>query len=114
MKPELIGQRVLVLPDTAKETTDSGLLIPEKARERPQTGRVLLVGPGTPEDPMIIQVGESVLFPIRTGVSVEYEGQECIIFRQSDLFWHIPLGDSAETTWFKDEDFPGTENALKE
>ena len=57
-----LADRVLVQPAEAETTTSSGIIIPDTAKEKPQKGTVVSVGPGTTENPITVKVGDSVLY----------------------------------------------------
>src|SRR5262245_28382385 len=85
-----LEDRVVVEPLEAEEKTAGGILLPDAAREKPQRGRVLAVGPGkTNEDgkkvAMAVAVGDEVLFGRYAGNEVEVGGKEVKIMRESDL-----------------------------
>jgi chaperonin GroES len=85
-----LGDRVVVKALTRETTTASGIVLPDTAKEKPQEGEVLAVGPGkvldngkrvTPE----VQVGQKVLFAKYAGTEVKMDGQEYLILRDSDI-----------------------------
>jgi chaperonin GroES len=85
-----LEDRVVVEPLEADEKTSGGILLPDTAREKPQRGRVLAVGPGRVNDegkkqPMAVAVGDEVLFGRYAGNEIEVEGKEVKIMRESDL-----------------------------
>jgi chaperonin GroES len=89
-KIQPLGDRVLVKPLSRETVTASGIVLPETAKEKPQKGEVLAVGPGkvmdngkrvTPE----VQVGQQVLFAKYAGTEVKMDGQEYLILRDTDI-----------------------------
>lgn len=84
-----LEDRVLVKPLEAEQTTASGLVIPDTAKEKPQEGEVLAVGPGTGsgEDrvPLDVKVGDVVLYSKYGGTEVKYGGDEFLILSARDL-----------------------------
>src|SRR5215813_14483912 len=78
-----LEDRVLVRPLDAEQTTASGLVIPDTAKEKPQEGEVLAVGPGRFEDgqrlPLDIKVGDKVVYSKYGGTEVKYNGEEYLI-----------------------------------
>ncbi|HVN51127.1 MAG TPA: co-chaperone GroES [Acidimicrobiales bacterium] len=84
-----LEDRVLVRPLDAEQTTASGLVIPDTAKEKPQEGEVLAVGPGRFEDgqrlPLDVQVGDKVIYSKYGGTEVKYEGEEYLILSARDL-----------------------------
>ncbi|MCX6417862.1 MAG: co-chaperone GroES [Actinomycetes bacterium] len=84
-----LEDRVLVQPLEAEQTTASGLVIPDTAKEKPQEGKVLAVGPGRFEDgkriPLDISEGDIVVYSKYGGTEVKYDGQECLILSARDV-----------------------------
>ena len=89
LKP--LGGRVIVQPNEDDEQrTASGLVIPDTAKEKPQTGRVLAVGPGDLTDdgdrvPVDCSVGDTVVYSKYAGTELKYEGEEYLILASRDL-----------------------------
>jgi len=88
LKP--IGDRVVVRPKTAEETTKSGIILPDTAKERPQEGEVMAVGTGRTMDdgtvvPLAVKVGDTVLFSKYGGTEIKVSGEEYIILREDDI-----------------------------
>ena len=85
-----LEDRVLVQPLEAEQTTASGLVIPDTAKEKPQEGKVLAVGPGRFEDgkriPLDISEGDIVVYSKYGGTEVKYDGQEFLILSARDVF----------------------------
>jgi len=84
-----LEDRILVKTVEAEQTTASGLVIPDTAKEKPQEGEVLAVGPGRFEDgqrlPLDIQVGDKVIYSKYGGTEVKYDGQEYLILSARDV-----------------------------
>jgi chaperonin GroES len=84
-----LEDRVVVKPLEAETTTASGLVIPDTAKEKPQEGEVLAVGPGRFEDgkrlPLDVNVGDVVLYSKYGGTEVKYAGEEYLILSARDL-----------------------------
>ena len=74
-----LGARVVIQPVEEESRTDSGLYIPDTAKEKPQTGVVVAVGEGSEETPITVKVGEKVLFPKYTGTDIKLGNEEYII-----------------------------------
>jgi chaperonin GroES len=90
MKIRPLEDRVVVAPLEAEEKTSGGILLPDTAREKPQRGKVVAVGPGkTNEDgkkvAMTVAVGDEVLYGRYAGNEIEIDGKEVKIMRESDL-----------------------------
>lgn len=79
----------MIEPIEAKSETDSGILLPEAAKEKPQTGRVIATGPGVYQDgarvPMTVVVGDTVLYSKYTGTEFGQLGKKYLIVRESDI-----------------------------
>jgi chaperonin GroES len=91
MKIKPLADRVVVKPLEAEEKTKGGLLIPDTAKERPQQGEVVAIGPGRVSDdgkkiPMEVKVGDKILYGKYSGTEVTYDGVEYLIMRESDIF----------------------------
>ena len=74
-----LGERVVIQPLEEESRTDSGLYIPDTAKEKPQTGTVVAIGEGTEDTPITVKVGEKVLFPKYTGTEIKLGNDEFII-----------------------------------
>jgi chaperonin GroES len=88
LKP--LADRVLVEPIEDEEVTPGGIVLPETAKEKPQRGKILAVGPGGRDEDgklitMEVKVGETVLFAKYAGTEIKIEGKKRLILRQSDL-----------------------------
>ncbi len=83
LKP--LADRVLVAPEAAETTTASGIIIPDTAKEKPQKGKVVAVGPGTSENPITLKVGDVVLYGKYAGTELKLEGNDYLIMRESDI-----------------------------
>ncbi len=83
MKP--INDRVVVKPAPAEEKTKGGIIIPDTAKEKPQRGEVVAVGPGKDGNLMTVQVGDTVLYGKYAGQELNYEGQDYLIMREDDI-----------------------------
>lgn len=80
-----LADRVVVEPAAAEEKTASGIIIPDTAKEKPQRGTVVAVGPGKPDEPTTVKVGETVLYGKYAGTDINIEGKDYLIMRESDL-----------------------------
>lgn len=83
MKP--INDRVVVKPAPAEEKTKGGIIIPDTAKEKPQRGEVVAVGPGKDGNLMTVQVGDTVLYGKYAGQELTYEGDDLLIMREDDI-----------------------------
>lgn len=83
MKP--INDRVVVKPAQAEEKTSGGIIIPDTAKEKPQKGEIIAVGPGKDGNKMTVQVGDQVLYGKYSGQELHYEGDDYLIMREDDI-----------------------------
>ncbi len=83
MKP--IADRVIIKPAPADEKTKGGLIIPDTAKEKPQRGEVIAVGPGKDGNLMTVQVGDLVLYGKYSGQEISFEGTDYLIMREDDI-----------------------------
>lgn len=81
-----LADRVLVQPAAAEEKTSSGLYIPDSAKEKPQRGTVIAVGTGKKDEPITVQVGDTVLYGKYSGTELTVDGGDYLIMRESDIF----------------------------
>lgn len=89
-KFEPLGDRVVVKPTERDETTKSGLVLPDTARERPQEGSIVAVGPGDIQEDgkrkaMDVKVGDVVVYSKFAGTEMKEEEEDFLILRQSDI-----------------------------
>lgn len=90
MKLKPLGNRVVVEPIEQEEVTAGGIVLPETAKEKPQKGNVIAVGPGERDDngkhvPMDVAEGNTVLFAKYSGTEIKVEGKKLLILRETDL-----------------------------
>lgn len=92
---EPLADRMVVKPIAREEITKGGIVLPDTAKEKPQEGEVLAVGPGRMTDegkriPMDIQKGDIVLYSKYGGTEVKVDDEELIILRESDVLARKP------------------------
>lgn len=84
-----LADRVVVRPQDAEEVTSGGLIIPDTAKEKPQKGTILAVGPGKVENgtkiDMTVKEGDTVLYGKYAGTEVTIDGDDVLIMRESDI-----------------------------
>ena len=83
MKP--INDRVVIKPAPAEEKTKGGIIIPDTAKEKPQRGEVVAVGPGKDGNAMTVKNGDVVLYGKYAGQELNYEGNDYLIMREDDI-----------------------------
>ena len=76
---------VLVEPLEAETKTASGIIIPDTAKEKPQKGNIIAVGPGTKKNPVTVKVGNTVLYGKYSGTELKLDGKDYLIMRESDI-----------------------------
>jgi chaperonin GroES len=91
MNLQPLDDRIVVRPGESEETTASGLVIPDTAKEKPQQGEVLAVGPGKRSDysgeivPMDVQLGDTVVYSKYGGTEITVEGEDLLILNARDV-----------------------------
>jgi chaperonin GroES len=90
LKP--LGERVIVKPAAAEETTKSGLVIPDTAQEKPQKGTVVAAGEGKWDEdgerriPLDVAAGDTVIYGKYGGTEIKIEGEDFLILRADDIY----------------------------
>jgi len=91
LKLRPLNDRVVVKPLEGEEKTASGLFLPETAKEKPQQGEILAVGPGRFDEegekrlPLDVKVGDQVLFAKYGGTEIKLDGEKVLILKESDI-----------------------------
>ena len=85
LKIKPLADRVVVIPLEAETKTASGIIIPDTAKEKPQKGNIVAVGPGTKENPVTVKVGNTVLYGKYSGTELKLDGKDYLIMRESDI-----------------------------
>jgi chaperonin GroES len=85
-----LGNRLVVEPIEEEEITSGGIVLPETAKEKPQKGTVLAVGPGERNEKgdymaLEVEAGDTVLFAKYSGTEIKYDGKKLMIMRESDI-----------------------------
>ena len=88
LKP--LGSRVVIEPVEQDEVTAGGIVLPETAKEKPQKGKILSVGPGDRDVggkriPMDVKVGDTVLYAKYAGTEIKVDGKKLLILKESDV-----------------------------
>lgn len=88
LKP--LGSRVVIEPSEQEEVTAGGIVLPETAKEKPQKGIILAIGPGERDDDgkriqMDVKVGDTVLYAKYAGTEIKVEGKKLLILKESDI-----------------------------
>ncbi len=90
MKLEPLGDRVVIKPIPKEEVTKGGIVLPDTAKEKPQEGKIMAVGPGRlTEDgkriAMEVKVGDIIIYAKYAGTEIKLDDEELIILRESDI-----------------------------
>jgi len=90
MNLEPLGDRIVVKPVAKEEVTKGGIVLPDTAREKPQEGEVVAVGPGRMTEegkrvPLDLKKGDTVVYPKYSGTELKSDGEEYLIMRESEV-----------------------------
>ena len=85
MKLKPLADRVIIKPTDAEKVANSGIIIPDSAKEKPLKGTVLAVGNGTKDEEMILKSGDEVLYGKYAGTEIEFEGDKVLVMRQNEV-----------------------------
>ena len=91
MKIKPLSDRVVVQAEVPEEKTASGIILPDTAKEKPQMGKVVAVGPGKISDSgsnfkMTVKVGDKVLYGKYSGTEITFENEDYLIMKENDIF----------------------------
>ncbi|MDG2396776.1 MAG: co-chaperone GroES [Flavobacteriaceae bacterium] len=89
IKIQPLADRVLIRPAAAETKTSSGIIIPDSAKEKPQKGIVVAVGPGTKENPVTLKVGDNVLYGKYSGTELQHESEDFLMMKENDILAKI-------------------------
>jgi len=93
MKLKPLGDRLIVKAVEEEETTASGLVLPDTAKEKPQKGKVVAVGDGRIEDgeriPLDVKEGDEVLYSKYGGTEIKVDGEDLLVLRESDVLARV-------------------------
>ncbi len=90
LKIKPLADRVVVEPAPAEEVSRGGIILPDTAKEKPQQGTVVAVGPGKVSDSgtvvkMTVKEGDKILYGKYSGTEIQFEGTDYLIMRESDI-----------------------------
>ena len=90
MKIRPLNDRVMVMRVEKQQKTAGGIIIPDTAKEKPQEGKIVAVGPGKPDDngkriPLEVKEGDRILFSKYAGTEIKIDGEEHIFMREDDI-----------------------------
>ena len=101
MKLKPLGDRLIVKPIEEEETTASGIVLPDTAKEKPQKGEVIAVGDGRFDEdgdkriPLDVAAGDTVLYSKYGGTEIKVDGEELLVLRESDVLVKLNRIDEA-------------------
>ena len=81
-----LADRVLIEPAAAETKTTGGIIIPDAAKEKPQKGIIVAVGEGKKDEPLVVKVGDNVLYGQYSGTDLKLEGKDYLIMKESDIY----------------------------
>jgi chaperonin GroES len=81
-----LADRVLIEPAPAEQVTASGIIIPDTAKEKPLRGKVIAAGNGKKDEPMSVQVGDTVMYGQYSGTEIKMDGTTYLIMKESDIY----------------------------
>jgi chaperonin GroES len=87
LKGKILAGKILVRPSQAEEKTASGIIIPDTAKEKPQNGKVVMVGADKKDEPMEIKVGDHVLYGKYAGQELTIDEEDYLLISQSDVLF---------------------------
>ena len=90
MNLEPLGDRIVVKPVAKEEVTKGGIVLPDTAKEKPQEGEVVAVGPGRVTEegnriPLDVKKGDTIVYPKYSGTELKVDGEEYLIMRESEV-----------------------------
>jgi chaperonin GroES len=96
-----LHDRVVVRRVDAEEKTKGGIIIPDTAKEKPQEGEVIAVGPGARDEngkvqPLDVKVGDRILFGKWSGTEVRLDGEDLLIMKESDIMGVVEQGSASK------------------
>lgn len=80
-----LGDRVVIKPSEAETKTESGIFIPDSAKEKPQQGKVVAVGKGNADQPLTVKVGDTVLYGKFSGTELNINGEDLLIMSENEI-----------------------------
>lgn len=85
MKVQPLADRVLVKQEKSEAKTSSGIIIPDTAQEKTQTGVVVAIGPGTEKEKITVSVGQKVMYDKYSGTQIKIDGEDHLILKNQDI-----------------------------
>ena len=89
LKGKILAGKILVQPQEAETKTSSGIIIPDSAKEKPQVGKVVLVGSDKKDEPMELKVGDVVFYGKYAGTELNIDGADYLLMSQNDVLYIV-------------------------
>ncbi len=87
LKGKILAGKILIQPQEAEEKTASGIIIPDSAKEKPQVGKVVMVGADKKDEPMEVKTGNLVFYGKYSGTELNINGEDYLLMSQSDVLY---------------------------
>ena len=87
LKGKILAGKILVQQQEAEEKTSSGIIIPDSAKEKPQVGKVILVGTAKKDEPMEVKAGDVVYYGKYSGTELNIDGKNYLLMSQTDVLY---------------------------
>ena len=87
LKGKILAGKIMVQPQEAETKTSSGIIIPDSAKEKPQVGKVVLVGSDKKDEPMELKAGDIVFYGKYSGTELNIDGIDYLLMSQSDVLY---------------------------
>ncbi len=89
LKGKILAGKILVQPQEAETKTSSGIIIPDSAKEKPQVGKVVLVGSDKKDEPMELKAGDVVFYGRYAGTELNIDGVDYLLMSQNDVLYIV-------------------------
>ncbi len=89
LKGKILAGKILVQPQEAEKKTASGIIIPDSVKEKPQVGKVVLVGADKKDEPMQLKAGDTVFYGKYSGTELNIDGTDYLLMSQTDVLYII-------------------------
>ena len=89
LKGKILAGKILVQPQEAETKTSSGIIIPDSAKEKPQVGKVVLVGSDKKDEPMELKTGDVVFYGKYAGTELNIDGADYLLMSQNDVLYIV-------------------------
>ena len=86
LKGKILAGKILVKPRQAEEKTQSGIIIPDTAKEKPLQGTIVAVGNGKKDEDLTVKVGDQVIYGQYSGTEITLDGKKYLIMKESDIY----------------------------